>query len=114
MAPYVCSAGSCKQPRPIRKPISTKGSHRYKKKRSLLEWFQLGEGGSEDRQFQLKTGELNFSIFQKGGRGRGLKFSHNLVSISNFWGEGGGGKASWNDSYFDRVFPIDGFPKKFA
>ena len=37
-----------------------------------VESFQLGEeGGSEDRQFQLKTGELNFSNFQKGGRGTG-------------------------------------------
>ena len=40
------------------------------KTRSKLELFQLGEGGgSEDRQFQLKTCEPNFSNFEKGGRG---------------------------------------------
>ena len=42
--------------------------------------FNLGrEGGSEDRQFQLKTGKQKFSNFQKGGRGR--VGGQNLVTI---------------------------------
>ena len=52
------------------------------KNQSKLELFQLGEGGgSEDRQFQLKTGELNFYCFQKGGRGWGAQKNVWMASL---------------------------------
>ena len=45
-----------------------------------------------------------FPAFRSEKEGEGSKFSHNLVSNSNFLGEGVGGKVSRNNSNYERFF----------